>query len=1081
MHLFNQIVETKANLITRPVVRNILVLLIGLSCFSIPATAQKITRYAVLVGIGQYPAKSGWSEINGDADVTDMAAALEKKGFLPGNITRIVNEEATVEQILLAFRALSQKVQAGDVVYVHFSGHFQQFTDRNGDEADGFDEAFVTYDVSTLTNETPASAIQVLTDDLLARSLELVQNKLSSVGCLVLVFDGGMGDESQNPSKGLRGNKGPFYFNSPKNGFRGTQASALAGCDLIDRAIDPSVSRTVLIDRGKDIKPVNETMFQSRLHGPVTTAMLTILDSSITVKTFEALQQTFTRMYPTGNKTPDIRVMGNLDEPFFHEKPGVREIRDFALRQPITTQLNGKGKVYGVCIGVSEYGGNFRPLTYAHSDAVTFYNYLKNCFKGRFVNDSTLLLINERATSSRVFESLKQLNQILMPEDMVYFFFAGHGDVEGDLISKPGFLLLKDGPEFAYGAGGHIPMTELKYYLGNYVFKGAKVFLVVDACRSGTIAGGREGSGETLMSLQNLDDAAIKVLACHPNENSREGVEFGGGFGAFTFYMMRGLSGSANQDQNSSVINVEEMGQFLADSVGKATGFAQNPLIEGPPKQAFLPVLNGMDPSLLKKMPDWLQKSGEVRSKIESDSELVQTERKFYQQIRKKNFAEPKGSSAYEWLVSLEKRCQEKEWTAKPVWRSDFTEGVVTKSQLVINQYISGNDGAIKDTAFGLCARELGLALDFKSPNDVLYLPLLARQYFFKARSISPQKIDNDLQRRNLAGAIRNLYSSIRIEGNAGHHYNALGRLYALNRQYDSALIMYRTAAQIAPRWKFPYNNMGSAFFEKGKALRSRPLIDSSIRYYSYALQLDPKFGVALNNSGKAFQALGEISSAKKAFQRAVFIQPKLGDAYHSLGNIYREEQNWDSAYSVLYQGVAVVPGNADLLVDLGNCHFDQSQEFSGSGKDSLLQAAKTYFLASQTILPEYVFSSIGLSNVYWDLKDYDSSAYFAGVAVKLDTTNADYTHYQIDALMKSVHWQEAINVLKLMDKRFPTDALHFLKWGYYYFKKKNPEKSLQYFKQARKSGLTKMDFESLDEWTLLRNESWFSTWFKSW
>jgi hypothetical protein len=82
---------------------------------------------------------------------------------------------------------------------------------------------------------------------------------------------------------------------------------------------------------------------------------------------------------------------------------------------------------------------------------------------------------------------------------------------------------------------------------------------------------------------------------------------------------------------------------------------------------------------------------------------------------------------------------------------------------------------------------------------------------------------------------------------------------------------------------------------------------------------------------------------------------------------------------------------------------------------------------------------------------------------------------------MKSVHWQEAINVLKLMDRRFPADALHFLKWGYYYFKKKNPEQSLQYFKQARKSGLAKMDFESLDEWNVLRNENWFSTWFKSW
>jgi hypothetical protein len=384
MHLFLPFVETTTNLITRPVFRRILWFLVSLLCFTAPTFAQKITRYAVLVGIGRYPSESGWSDISGDTDVANMATALEKKGFLPGNITRIVNEEATVEQILLAFRELSKKVQAGDVVYVHFSGHFQQFTDKSGDEEDGFDEAFVSYDVSTIQRESPTSTVQVLTDDILVKSLEMVQNKLSSVGCLILVFDGGLGSETKQPTKGLRGNKGPYYFNSPKNGFRGTSKIGFSDCDLIDRNVDAKISRTVLIDWGKEMSPVPETTFNQQSHGPITAAMLRVLDSTFTVKTFQELQVALGGKIPSLQKNGEIRVTGNLDEPFFHEKPGVREIRDFTLRQPITTQMNGKGKVYGVCIGVSEYGGNFRPLTYAHSDAVAFYNYLKNCFSFHF-------------------------------------------------------------------------------------------------------------------------------------------------------------------------------------------------------------------------------------------------------------------------------------------------------------------------------------------------------------------------------------------------------------------------------------------------------------------------------------------------------------------------------------------------------------------------------------------------------------------------------------------------------------------------------------------------------------------------
>lgn len=92
------------------------------------------TKRALVIGLGKQEDAS-WGKINGDKDIPLVKDILAKAGYK--SIFALVNEQATKSGITVAFGQLAQQCRNGDIVYIHFSGHGQQMTDREGDERDG--------------------------------------------------------------------------------------------------------------------------------------------------------------------------------------------------------------------------------------------------------------------------------------------------------------------------------------------------------------------------------------------------------------------------------------------------------------------------------------------------------------------------------------------------------------------------------------------------------------------------------------------------------------------------------------------------------------------------------------------------------------------------------------------------------------------------------------------------------------------------------------------------------------------------------------------------------------------------------
>lgn len=1000
--------------------------------------SQLVTRYALLVNPDE-------TRAGAPAGLARLAGKLEENGFLKGNIRILQGKDTRRDEILLSLYEISKKAQPGDLVFFGLQARAGQVPTVSPAEKDGLDEVFLCRAGSEpLRQSDSVNTGDFLLDNQLSKFVNKVRDKLGYSGCLVL----GLDVENQQAQPELK------------------RTEPAGWLDFFDVEADDQRSRLVLLSR--------MAARQNQPEGPGLAAWLTdVLTSEKNLMTFEELHQN-TR---TEKASAGFQVSGNLDEPFFSRKPESRNWREFK-RKITENHIKGNGRVFALVVGASDYRGKFENLRYAPSDAVSFYQYLKKALGPRFVDDTAFLLLNERASSTRVFQALKALNAQLKPEDALYFYFAGHGDVEGDLISRPGFLLLPDGPEKAYSAGGHIAVSELKEFLANFLFKGCRVFMLVDACHSGSIGGNSGEMDDNFFRLPNIDRELVRFLACQPNESSFEGPEFGGGFGAFTYYLLRGMQGDADANKDK-ITDVNELSGFLRSGVASATGNRQNPLVDGPGEVAVSPVVEIPALASLKSFPHGFAPVAEMgKSK---DSLLLQTEKEFYKAIASRSILIPEKSSALSRLRLLEQNASPAYFQSKK-WAGDFVQAAFEKSQSFINQYIAGNESVARDTLFRLAARELDAGLQYLTPEDANYFPMVARSLFFRASSVSPETYrDNDNLRKSLFTSVGQLRNALKIEAASPHIENALGRIFSTTRQFDSAIYHYRRAISMAPRWKFPFNNMGACFLEWGRISGNQAFYDSSVRYFGAAIRMDARYLVGTANLAEVMREMGRKDEAKRLFQKCMFLNIREPVSYHRLADIYRNDQVWDSAFAVLDQGLAIIPADADLLIMQANCFFDFSGTLSGNSRDSLLYLARANYHAADKIKPGYLYTKVGLSNVYWSLQVYDSSAIYAGLAWGLDSSNADWAHYQTDALLESNNLTAAENVLRRMDRLFPSNALRHLKWGLLWRKRNNLKLMMGSFISAARAGLPRQDFENQQGWESFSREKWYPEWLKIW
>lgn len=164
-----------------------------LTALSQQAYTADPSKKAFIVAIANYPHAGGWDDRNPLGSQNDLALlreVLSRQGFSSSNISSVEESAATKTGVMAAFKKFQVKLQKGDKVIFHFSGHGQQIYDFSGDETDQLDEALVLYD-SPSTNEDDRiyRGEKHLLDDELGQMLRSLRVSVGATGHVVAFID----------------------------------------------------------------------------------------------------------------------------------------------------------------------------------------------------------------------------------------------------------------------------------------------------------------------------------------------------------------------------------------------------------------------------------------------------------------------------------------------------------------------------------------------------------------------------------------------------------------------------------------------------------------------------------------------------------------------------------------------------------------------------------------------------------------------------------------------------------------------------------------------------------------------------
>src|SRR5580704_4317590 len=238
-------------------------------------------------------------------------------------------------------------------------------------------------------------------------------------------------------------------------------------------------------------------------------------------------------------------------------------------------EIPSDAKTFALVVGISKYQKLPQDfwLHYPDADAKAFSRHLASPRGGAIPPDQMLVLTNEQATTAALRSAfLTFLKARPGPNDTVYILIAGHGTVD-----ESGAYILTYDSDPGNLAGTALPMAELHSVVEEALSKVGHVILLADVCRAATIEGQKTAAlGGVVEKIGEAPGELLGLMAARPKELSFEGPEFGGGHGAFTWSVLKGLEGAADSNHDGFV-TAGELIDFVYSDVPSLTKNKQHP------------------------------------------------------------------------------------------------------------------------------------------------------------------------------------------------------------------------------------------------------------------------------------------------------------------------------------------------------------------------------------------------------------------------------------------------------------------------------------------------------------------------
>lgn len=212
--------------------------------------------------------------------------------------------------------------------------------------------------------------------------------------------------------------------------------------------------------------------------------------------------------------------------------------------------------MYVVSVGICDYK-NIRDLKKAETDARN----IADLYRTHTKNIKTLL--GSQATHENILTTLKSYFSNATDDDIVVFFFSGHGGKGG--------LCAND----TKSEKTMVTYSEIQQAMRSC--KASNKQLFIDACFSGGLRTKTKSTQTKSAPISNTEGVML-FLSSRTGETSQENPWSDNGF--FTQYLIKGMKGAADTDKDR-IITAKEIFTYVSKNVSERTHQKQNPVMWG--------------------------------------------------------------------------------------------------------------------------------------------------------------------------------------------------------------------------------------------------------------------------------------------------------------------------------------------------------------------------------------------------------------------------------------------------------------------------------------------------------------------
>jgi tetratricopeptide (TPR) repeat protein len=645
--------------------------------------------------------------------------------------------------------------------------------------------------------------------------------------------------------------------------------------------------------------------------------------------------------------------------------PWIAPLRNTAdTRGVVVPAPAATGSTYALVVGISEFENlpAAAQLQYAHEDARSFAEYLESERGGHLRPDRDLkLLVNHDASLPAVENGLANFLVAQAREgDTVILFIASHGVIEPKTDDP---YLLTAESDLEQLSSTAIPMSRILELLDSPRSKASRVLIFVDTCHAGRIGDFRSRFGDDLEKvLRSGHSGVFAFSASHASESSEEDARYGGGHGAFSYFLLRGLNTSEPNDvldRKPDTISLKMLVNYVQQSVSRATSYRQNPSDMGRLDREIAIVTNlnakGIPILPYPATASSLASRGAPRG-LDSPDDLV---RRFRDSIAAGHLLPGEQDSAFDQLPALQNEFG-KDRQGYLDEENRLRVALENSGQRVILQYLKGDE-----------IRQSAIEFDGGARAFEAAFRLTPEAHLLEAKALFCEGRARIGQHRYLE-AVAALERAAALQPDAAYVWNALGLVYLESPDYDRAVLAFQDAIRLAPFWAYPRHNLALALRERGD-------LAGAIREYRSAFRLAPDFSYLHYNLGLLYQQINDAPAADEQYREA-YSRAKSDPARARIlvaQAVLVSRRNTPAALKLFDQALLHHPDPEDLLA----LRYDRALTVEHEDRS----AARALWLANLADRPDHLPSLIALAGALdaWGETDPAIVRYTAILALK--------------------------------------------------------------------------------------------------